>query len=112
MIYITQLKNYTVEELHSLPLEDNNINNDAKEKLDLIAKEILKSFVNVGYEIEYGIIDNIEGIFIYLSAPLSKSDIVVLSELSKKKNFHFNIIIGKENIKKENKNSKLEIFLN
>lgn len=103
---------YTIDQLNSNSNENNeNINTEEKIRFQLIIKEILKSFVNVGYEIEYNTVNNLSCASIYLTAPMSKSDIIVLNDLSKKMNFHFNVIMGKENIKRENRNSKIEIFL-
>lgn len=105
---------YTVEELNNNKCNETNytMSSEVKYKLDLIVKEILKLFINVGYELDYTAINNLYGVHIYLSAPMSKSDLVLLNELSKKLNFRFNIFIGKENVQRENRNSKIEVFLN
>ena len=95
---------YTVEQL----TEDNNTNIEVNEKLKLIVQEILKSFTNIDYDIEY--VDT-KVANIYLSTPMSKSDLVMLNNLSETMKFRFNIFIGKENINRDNRNSKIEINL-
>lgn len=98
---------YTVENIGDQ--ETTPSNNNINPTLQIILQEILKSFANIDYDVEY---ENNNTAIIYLSPPLSKTDLGTINNLSEKMKFNFNVVIGRENIGKDNRNSKLEIILN
>ena len=92
-------------------VELEEINSINKKKLENIVKEVLKMFSNVDYEVEYLNLDGQDSANLYLSSIMSNNDLLLLSKLSSKFNFRFVIISGKEEVKRENRNSKIEIYL-
>lgn len=110
---------YTVEQL-KITNESNNVipqkmsvkEQEQRDKLIKIVNEVVKLFGKVDFNVEY-VKDN-ENLMaeIYLSPPLSTRDIAGLEELSLIHKFTYNAISSKEEVKRKNRNSKIEIMLN
>ena len=110
---------YTVEQL-KIGNETNNVipqkmsakEQEQRDKLIKIVNEVIKLFGKVDFNVEY-VKDNEDLMAeIYLSPPLSTSDLAGLEELTLKHKFRYNAISSKEEVKRKNRNSKIEIMLN
>lgn len=113
---LTRLNNYyTVENLVFNENKEDKLNTkelQIKSKLVNIINQVIKIFGKVDFNVEY-VKNNDEMIAeLYLSPPLSLTDIEKLETLSSNLNFYYNAISDKQKINISNRNSKIEIKLN
>ena len=113
---LTRLNNYyTVENLVFNENKEDKLNTkelQIKSKLVNIINQVIKIFGKVDFNVEY-VKNNEEMIAeLYLSPPLSLTDIEKLEILSSSLNFYYNAISDKQKINIPNRNSKIEIKLN
>lgn len=106
---------YTVEQIeltsNEKSLSTKKSDDDKKEKLKKIVKEVIDIFGKVDSNVEYTYLEGNLVAEIFLAPPLSLPDITNLEELSEKLNFKYNAISSKEKINRKNRNSKIEIII-
>ena len=83
-----------------------------KTRLVSIINEVIKIFGKIDFNVEYVKEENNIIAELYLAPPLSTTDLAGLEELSGKLNFTYNAISDKEKVKRKNRNSLIEIYLN
>lgn len=111
---------YTVEQLdisndksvNIIPQKMSSKEQNQRDRLIKIVNEVIKLFGKVDFNVEY--VKDKDDLMaeIYLSPPLSMNDITGIEKLTEKMNFIYNAVSSKEKIKRKNRNSKIEIFLN
>ena len=107
---------FTVEQLK---INNNNqeqkidtVESQIRTRLVIIINEVIKIFGKVDSNVEYIKDGNIPVAQLFLSPPLSTSDLRELEELSSKMDFNYNAISSKEKVNRKNINSLIEITLN
>lgn len=107
---------YTVEQLkfeeQNQEPKLNTAESQMKTRLVSIINEVIKIFGKIDFNVEYVKEENNIIAELYLAPPLSTTDLAGLEELSGKLNFTYNAISDKEKVKRKNRNSLIEIYLN
>lgn len=104
---------FTVEMLvkNNNSSQEKQIDENIKKRFNEIINEIIKKFGKIDFDIEYVTDDKGIRVDLFLAPPLSIIDIQNLEELSKSMNFRYNAISNKEQVNRQDRNSKIEIFL-
>ena len=104
---------FTVEMLvkNNNSSQEKQIDENIKKRFNEIINEIIKKFEKIDFDIEYVTDDKGIRVDLFLAPPLSIIDIQNLENLSKSMNFRYNAISSKEQINRQDRNSKIEIFL-